>query len=100
MTGDSRYGYFLSAEECPPQQLAAQARMAEQPGFEGLCISDHCHPWLDEQGLSGFVWSVIGAIREYADAGFDEVYISQIGGNAEGFFDLYAAEVLPRLRGA
>jgi hypothetical protein len=40
------------------------------------------------------------AIREYADAGFDEVYISQIGGNAEGFFDFYAAEVLPRPCGA
>jgi hypothetical protein len=51
--------------------------MAGQAGFEGLWISGHFHPpWLDEQGQSGFVWSVIGAIREYADAGFEEVYIS------------------------
>ena len=34
------------------------------------------------------------------DAGFDEVYVGQIGGNAEGFFECYAAEVLPRLRDA
>jgi hypothetical protein len=40
------------------------------------------------------------AIRDYTDAGFDEVYVSQIGGNAEGFFEFYAAEVLPRLREA
>ena len=58
----TRYGYFLSAEEYPPQQLAEQARMAEQAGFDGLWISDHFHPWLDEQGQSGFVWSLVGAI--------------------------------------
>jgi alkanesulfonate monooxygenase SsuD/methylene tetrahydromethanopterin reductase-like flavin-dependent oxidoreductase (luciferase family) len=49
----TRYGSFLSAEEYPSQQLAAQARMAEQAGFEGLWISDHFHPWLDEQGQAG-----------------------------------------------
>jgi alkanesulfonate monooxygenase SsuD/methylene tetrahydromethanopterin reductase-like flavin-dependent oxidoreductase (luciferase family) len=49
----SRYGYFLSAEEYSPQELVSQARMAEQAGFEALWISDHFHPWLDEQGQSG-----------------------------------------------
>ncbi len=57
----TRYGYFLSAEEYDPAELVRQARMAEQAGFEALWISDHFHPWLDEQGQSGFVWSVIGA---------------------------------------
>src|SRR6266550_2592802 len=38
--------------------------MAEQAGFEALWISDHFHPWLDEQGQSGFVWSLIGAISQ------------------------------------
>ena len=27
-----------------------------------MLISDHFHPWLDEQGQSPFVWSVIGGI--------------------------------------
>ena len=27
-------------------------------------ISDHYHPWLDLQGQSAFVWSVIGAIAQ------------------------------------
>ena len=29
-----------------------------------LWISDHFHPWNDEQGQSPFVWSVIGALSE------------------------------------
>jgi G6PDH family F420-dependent oxidoreductase len=59
-----RIGYFLSSEEFGPCELIAQARMAEDAGFQGLWISDHYHPWNDEQGHSGFVWSTIGAIAQ------------------------------------
>jgi G6PDH family F420-dependent oxidoreductase len=62
----TRYGYFLSSEEYEPASLVRQARMAEQAGFDALWISDHFHPWLDEQGQSSFVWSVIGAISQAA----------------------------------
>ncbi len=58
------YGYFLSTEEYGPAELIAQARMAEQAGFQYLWISDHYHPWNDAQGQSPFVWSVIGALSE------------------------------------
>ena len=57
-----RFGYFLSSEEYTPAQLLEQARLAEEAGFEALWISDHFHPWNDEQGQSPFVWSVIGAL--------------------------------------
>jgi G6PDH family F420-dependent oxidoreductase len=57
-------GYFLSCEEFGPRELVRQARAAEQAGFERLWISDHFHPWNDEQGQSPFVWSVIGALSE------------------------------------
>ena len=57
-------GYFLSAEEFTPGDLVAQARRAEAAGFHALWISDHYHPWNDQQGHSGFVWSVIGAISQ------------------------------------
>jgi hypothetical protein len=57
-------GYFLSCEEFGPRELVRQAKKAEQAGFERLWISDHFHPWLDEQGNSPFVWSVIGALSE------------------------------------
>ena len=60
----TRYGYFLASEEHSPAELIRQARLAEQAGFEALWISDHFHPWLDEQGQSGFVWSVVGAISQ------------------------------------
>ncbi len=60
----TRYGYFLSCEEYSPGELVRQARLAEEAGFDALSISDHFHPWLDEQGQSGFVWSLIGAISQ------------------------------------
>ena len=34
----------------------------------------------------------------FVDAGFDEIYIAQIGPDQEGFFRFYTDEVLPRLR--
>src|SRR3982751_2837682 len=55
-------GYTLSSEEHPPNDLVRNARAAEEAGFEFLSISDHFHPWTDNQGQSAFVWSVIGAV--------------------------------------
>jgi G6PDH family F420-dependent oxidoreductase len=57
-----RIGYFLSCEEFTPQQLLEQARLAQSAGLDRLWISDHYHPWVDEQGQSPFVWSMIGAL--------------------------------------
>src|SRR3712207_5949264 len=55
-------GYALSSEDHPPNDLVRFAREAEEAGFEFALISDHFHPWIDAQGQSPFVWSVIGAI--------------------------------------
>ncbi len=60
----TEFGYFLSCEEFRPGELVEQARMAEDAGFRSLWISDHFHPWNDEQGESPFVWSVIGALSQ------------------------------------
>jgi G6PDH family F420-dependent oxidoreductase len=59
-----KIGCFLSCEEFGPRELVEQARRAEAAGFHALWISDHYHPWNDEQGHSAFVWSVIGALSE------------------------------------
>ncbi len=59
-----RFGYFLSCEEYSPAQLVEQAVAAEEAGFEALWVSDHFHPWNDEQGQSPFVWGVIGALSQ------------------------------------
>src|SRR5688500_17815389 len=55
-------GYALSSEEHTPNDLVKYAQRAEVVGFTFALISDHYHPWLDQQGQSPFVWSVIGAI--------------------------------------
>ena len=55
-------GFSLSCEEHAPRDLVAHAKAAEDAGFEHLVISDHFHPWVDEQGHGPFVWSVIGGI--------------------------------------
>jgi G6PDH family F420-dependent oxidoreductase len=57
-------GYWLSSEEHPPGELVENAVRAEEVGFEHLLISDHIHPWVNEQGHSPFVWTVIGAIAQ------------------------------------
>src|SRR3954462_4109867 len=57
-------GYSLSSEEHGPNDLVRNARAAEEAGFTFALISDHYHPWVDAQGQSPFVWSVIGAIAQ------------------------------------
>lgn len=39
----------------------------------------------------------IAAIQEYVDAGFDEIYVNQIGPHDEEFFKAYRDQILPRL---
>jgi coenzyme F420-dependent glucose-6-phosphate dehydrogenase len=57
-------GYWLASEEHGPRELVDNAVLAERAGFDHLLISDHIHPWVDEQGHSPFVWGVIGAIAQ------------------------------------
>lgn len=57
-----RIGYALSSEEFGPQELVTNGKRAEEVGFEFIGISDHFHPWLDSQGHSPMVWSVLGAL--------------------------------------
>jgi G6PDH family F420-dependent oxidoreductase len=61
-----RIGYFLSCEEFGPRALVEQAQLAQRAGLDRVWISDHYHPWIDEQGESPFVWSVIGALAAAA----------------------------------
>ncbi|MBA3331864.1 MAG: TIGR03557 family F420-dependent LLM class oxidoreductase [Actinobacteria bacterium] len=58
------FGYTLSSEEHPPGDLVRYARRAEELGFPFAAISDHFHPWVDEQGQAPFVWAVLGGIAE------------------------------------
>jgi coenzyme F420-dependent glucose-6-phosphate dehydrogenase len=57
-------GYALSSEEHRPGDLVRYAAAAEATGFRFALISDHFHPWTDNQGQSPFVWSVLGGIAQ------------------------------------
>lgn len=59
-----RLGYAMSSEEHAPLDLVRNARRAEEAGFTFALISDHFHPWIEQQGHSPFVWSVIGGIAQ------------------------------------
>lgn len=59
-----RLGYTLSSEEFDAPSLVAQAERAEEAGFAFASISDHFHPWVEEQGESPFVWGALGAISQ------------------------------------
>jgi coenzyme F420-dependent glucose-6-phosphate dehydrogenase len=37
-------------------------------------------------------------IQKFVDAGYDHVYIHQVGPDQEGFFDFYAREILPQFK--
>ena len=61
-------GYALSSEEHRPLDLVRHARLAEDAGFPFALVSDHFHPWIDRQGQSPFVWSVIGGIASATES--------------------------------
>ena len=61
------YGYTLSSEEHAPSTLVDLARRAEAVGFDFLTVSDHYHPWVQAQGHSPFVWSLLGAVSAVTD---------------------------------
>ena len=57
----TEFGYHVSHEQYTPGTLLTYVRRAEAAGFRGALSSDHFHPWLEENGQSGFAWSWLGA---------------------------------------
>jgi len=43
------------------------------------------------------VGPIVEAVREYQDAGFDRLYLNQIGHEQKAFFDFFVAELAPAL---
>jgi 2-methylisocitrate lyase-like PEP mutase family enzyme len=48
-----------------------------------------CGPDVDEH---------VEKLRAYEEAGYDELYVSQIGPDQDAFFEFYSGKVLPALR--
>lgn len=55
------FGYHASHEQHAPSKLLEYVQLAEQAGFTTAMCSDHFHPWIEQQGQSGFTWSWLGA---------------------------------------
>jgi coenzyme F420-dependent glucose-6-phosphate dehydrogenase len=60
--GVSAFYYFCGHEQWQPEILVGHAVAAEEAGFDGVLVSEHFHPWVDDAGASGFAFSTIGAI--------------------------------------
>jgi G6PDH family F420-dependent oxidoreductase len=61
-------GYTLMGEQRSPRDLVRDAVTAEQAGFDFLVASDHYSPWLEVQGHSPYVWTVLGAVAQATQA--------------------------------
>lgn len=57
-------GYTMMCEQSPPDRLVRDIQRAEDAGFDFSVISDHFNPWLEEQGHSGYAWSILGAASQ------------------------------------
>jgi hypothetical protein len=49
----AKIGYTMMCEQRSPKDLVNDLVYAERAGFDFSVISDHFHPWLEEQGHSG-----------------------------------------------
>ncbi len=54
--------YFCGHEQFQPEELVKHAVLAEKAGFDGVLVSEHFNPWVDDQSSSGFAFSTLGAI--------------------------------------
>ncbi|ADD05796.1 putative F420-dependent oxidoreductase [Natrialba magadii ATCC 43099] len=72
MTADV-LGYHASHEQFAPSEVLEYAQLADEQGFEHALASDHFHPWSEQQGESGLVWSWLGSALEATDLAFGTV---------------------------
>jgi alkanesulfonate monooxygenase SsuD/methylene tetrahydromethanopterin reductase-like flavin-dependent oxidoreductase (luciferase family) len=57
-------GYTMIGQQRSPKDLVNDLIHAEQAGFDFSVISDHFLPCLEEQGHSGYAWSILGAAAQ------------------------------------
>ncbi len=58
----TRFAYFCGHEQFQPETLVDHAVLAEEAGFDMVMVSEHFHPWVDDESASGFAFSTLGAI--------------------------------------
>jgi len=60
----TKFYYFLSTEQFQPEVLVKHAVLAEKAGFDGLMVSEHFHPWVDDVSASSNAYPLLGAIAQ------------------------------------
>ncbi|MDJ0664106.1 MAG: TIGR03557 family F420-dependent LLM class oxidoreductase [Acidimicrobiia bacterium] len=60
----TKFGYFCGHEQWQPETLVEHAVLAEKAGFDFVVVSEHFHPWVDDNSASGYAFSTIGAIAQ------------------------------------
>lgn len=60
----TRFAYFCGHEQWHPEDLVEQAVQAEAAGFDAVVVSEHFHPWVDDDSAAGFAFSTIGAMAQ------------------------------------
>lgn len=64
----TKFAYFCGHEQWQPEQLVEHAVLAEKAGFDMAVVSEHFHPWVDDQSASGFAFSTIGAMAQATES--------------------------------
>jgi coenzyme F420-dependent glucose-6-phosphate dehydrogenase len=60
----TEFAYFCGHEQWQPEELVEHAILAERAGFDMVVVSEHFHPWVDDESAAGFAFSTIGAMAQ------------------------------------
>lgn len=60
----TKYAYFAGHEQWHPEELVRHAQLAEAAGFDMVVVSEHFHPWVDDESASGFAFATIAAMAQ------------------------------------
>lgn len=60
----TKFAYFCGHEQWQPEELVRHAVLAEKAGFDMVVVSEHFHPWVDDESAAGFAFSTIGAMAQ------------------------------------
>jgi G6PDH family F420-dependent oxidoreductase len=60
----TKFAYFCGHEQFHPEVLIEHAVMAEAAGFDMVVVSEHFHPWVDDNSAAGFAFSTIAGMAQ------------------------------------
>jgi hypothetical protein len=99
-------GFHNSHEQIHPAQLLDDVRHAEEVGFTAHLDTPHAFERASASATPADVAEVVRVsaglgrhaawIAEYADLGFDEIYLHHVGKEQRAFLDAFGNHVLPQ----